>query len=195
MPEATPQEQPKAGMITANQAASLLMISATRVRQLVADGWIKKAGKDQYPLVSVVQGYINFRNDADRRATQNASMNRLRDIRAEREAQALAADRRELVPVNDAISAVDDIIGAYRNELDGFAARVTAKVPGGIETRRKIEAEVYDLLQRVTGVFGTARRDLRTGRAFVDADEADTPRPVGRPKSRLRSGDGSTGAA
>lgn len=60
-------QQTPAGLITVGQAAALLMKSRERIRQLAAEGYIPKVGRDQYPLVGVVQGYIRFRDDAARR--------------------------------------------------------------------------------------------------------------------------------
>jgi hypothetical protein len=58
------------------------MVSPERIRQLSKEGWIEKQGRDQFFLVDVVQGYIRFRNDSDRRAQKSAADGRVRDAPA-----------------------------------------------------------------------------------------------------------------
>ena len=61
-----------ASTITAEQAGALLMISQQRVRQLVRDGYIPRTARDAYPLVGVVQGYLRFLRDDERRSAKSA---------------------------------------------------------------------------------------------------------------------------
>jgi len=59
------------GLISSVTAAKLLLITPVWFRKLVRDGWIKKAGRDQYALVAVVQGHIAYLKDETRRASKS----------------------------------------------------------------------------------------------------------------------------
>lgn len=67
--------------ITDEQASALLMISQQRVRQLVRDGYIPRTARDTYPLVGVVQGYLRFLRDDERRSSRSARATNLNDAR------------------------------------------------------------------------------------------------------------------
>lgn len=76
-------DQEQAGMITTAQAAKLLKVSEDWVRQLSRKGYIPKAARGKFNLVSVVHGYIAYRDDDSRRTTKSASESRVRDARAD----------------------------------------------------------------------------------------------------------------
>jgi hypothetical protein len=46
--------------ITTKQAAALLQVTPRRVRQLIEEGYIERAGRDQVILDDAVHGYILF---------------------------------------------------------------------------------------------------------------------------------------
>lgn len=72
------EEDPQAGTITTAQAARLLMLSDERIRQLVKDGYIPRVAQGRFNLVAVVQGYIRFLKDEERRSSKSAADNRVR---------------------------------------------------------------------------------------------------------------------
>ena len=99
------------------------MVSPERIRQLSKEGWIEKQGRDQFYLVDVVQGYIRFRNDSDRRAQKTAADSRVRDARA-REIELRSAVREGcLIEIGEALSIVEEMIGMFRAQLAAPRAR------------------------------------------------------------------------
>ena len=133
------------GLLTADMAGRLLMISGERVRQLSKEGWIAKAGHNKFHLVDVVQGYLRFRNDADRRSTKTAADSRVRDARA-REIELKNAQREgRLIEVDDAIEVVDKIVGVMLTGLSGLAARATRD----LQVRRDIERAINETKQEI----------------------------------------------
>src|SRR5262252_2093633 len=87
-------------ILTPEMAGELLMIGAERVRQLIRAGWIKRTSLG-LRLLDVVQGYIQFRNDAERRASKSAAASRVTDMRA-REIEIRVARREgELIEIED----------------------------------------------------------------------------------------------
>jgi len=137
--EAAAPTPDKAGLIELEMAARLLMVSGERVRQLVKAGYIAKpAARGRYNLVAVVQGYIRFLKDEERRTSKSAADSRVRDARA-REIEMRNDERmRKLIPAEDATAALDYLAGQVGEALGSIPARVTRD----IELRRTIEAEV-----------------------------------------------------
>ncbi|MEP0518551.1 MAG: hypothetical protein ABJO09_01065 [Hyphomicrobiales bacterium] len=128
-------------VISIKKAASMLMIGEERVRQLIKDGYIERAGRGKVPLVSAVQGYINFRNADDRQSTKSAAESRLRDVRS-REIEIRSAEREgRLIDKEETLGFISEFLGRIRNTLAGMPARVSQN----IEERRRIE----DVLDRV----------------------------------------------
>lgn len=127
-----------AGLVAIDQAARLLMIGAERVRQLIKAGYIPRERPGFVSLVGAVQGYIKFRDDAERRSTKTAADSEVRRERA-REIKMRNDEReRKLIPIEDATAALDFLVGTVRESTNSIPARVTRD----LELRRKIEAEV-----------------------------------------------------
>lgn len=147
-------------------AAALIKVTTRRVQQLVKEGWIKKSGRGGYPLLSVVHGYIDFLQDEARRSSKSASASRVTDART-REIEIRIADKekRHLVEAREeAIAAVDAIIGGLRADLIAAPARITAD----LEQRRKIETVLNDALR------AAAERSDKLARGISpDGDAAD----------------------
>ncbi len=157
-----------AGVITADQACKLLMLSNERIRQLVKSGYIQQESRGKYNLVGVVQGYIRFLKDEERRSTRVSSESRVRDARAQEIEMRIAEKNRDLVPLEDATAAIDLVVGKVRKEFSGLPARVTRDIP----LRRKVEAEVNGSLERIAKSLGASAEFLRTGGElpYSDAD-------------------------
>lgn len=169
-------EAPRGALMTAEMAGRLLMKSSERIRQLAREGWIPRHGtgaNTRYALVDVVQGYIRFRDDADRRATKTASATRISDARA-REIELRTAIREgHLIDLDEAVEAVEDLVGLLRSELSGLPARCTRD----LQVRRTIETARNDILDRIA--------DLATQKAIAmaarrNADEAKPSDAAGR---------------
>jgi len=129
-------------MITIEVAAKLLMVTPEWVRRLTKDGWIAKTERGRYRVVDVVQGYIRFPKDEARRATKTASHTRLQEIRARKEELAVAQTERELVPLVEAMTLVDEVAGAVVAGVNAIPARFTRN----IEQRAALQREVLSLL-------------------------------------------------
>lgn len=160
MPEA---DETKGGNteIPVASAARLLMMGAERIRQLVKDGYIPKGRRGYVPLVGAVQGYIRFRDDADRRANKSAAESRVRDARAQEIELRNKVRLRELVPVAECHEVMDVFFAACVSELDGMAARITRDIP----MRRKIDDEIRAARLRMAEKMKLSAKTLETGRS------------------------------
>jgi hypothetical protein len=78
-----PDNQPaEAGIISTEVACQLLMLSRQRIDQLVAAGHLQRHAPGRFRTVDVVQGYIRFLRDEDRRSSKSAADSRMRDAKA-----------------------------------------------------------------------------------------------------------------
>ncbi|WP_375791190.1 hypothetical protein ACE102_07515 [Bradyrhizobium sp. vgs-9] len=168
-------------LLTSSLAGRLLMISAERVRQLSKEGWIEKQTKDQFYLVDVVQGYIRFRNDADRRAQKSAADSRVRDARAREIELRNAVREGRLIEIDEAIGTVEQMIGLFRAETAGLPARVTRD----LQFRKTIETAVNDILERVADIAAERGRAVAAARATGAAVAANAARRVGGDEPHL----------
>lgn len=148
-------------------AAQLLMIGAERVRQLVKDGYIPKGKRGHVPLVGAVQGYLRFRDDADRRASKSAADGRVRDARAKEIELRNSVRLRELVPVEECHFVVDTFITACVAEMEGMPARITRDIP----LRRKIDGEIRAARLRMVEKLTAAREKLENGGATANSHD------------------------
>lgn len=153
------EPSPRAGTITLEQVARLLMISRERVRQLVAAGYIPKPNRNAYPIVGAVQGYIRAKEDELRRARDAAGENGLRSARQAEIEMRMAERRRDLVRRDEADAAMDIVVGQINEEFGGFAARVTRDVA----MRRQIETALDATLNRIADKCSSAKAELSEG--------------------------------
>lgn len=152
-------QQTSAGLITVDQAAALLMKSKERVRQLAAAGFIPKAGRDRYPLVGVVQGYIRFRDESEQKKTQSAAESGLKATRQAEIEMRMAERRRDLVKRADAELAMDVVVAQINSQFGGFAASVTRDPV----LRQIIEKRLDEALNAIADRLESAKVSLADG--------------------------------
>lgn len=146
-------------MVDAETAAKLLMMTPHRIRQLVSEGWIPKAARNAYPLVGLVQGYIRFLKDEQRRANKVQAESRVRDARA-REIELRIAEREgRLIETAEALTTLDEILGQIRSDLSGAPARITRD----LSLRGQIEVELDRVLDRAADHLQQKASALRAG--------------------------------
>jgi len=145
MSDEKPQEP--AGTITTQQAAKLLMVSEAWIGKLNKMEYIPKAGRSRWHLVAVVQGYIRFLKDEDRRSSKSASSSRMQDVKTERLEMQMRSERRELVEREDVNLVLDTAASLMQSSL----MAVPAKYTRNMAERRKLEKLIADAL----GVIAT----------------------------------------
>lgn len=162
-------QDPQAGTITTTQAARLLMLSDERVRQLTKSGYVPSLAQGRYNLVAVVQGYIKYLKDDERRSSRSVADNRVRDARAAEIERRMAREDRDLIMLDEAMAAYDFATGLYLTSISGLPARMTRNA----SERRRLEAICDGERQRLADRFAEGASALRTGEAAVDADDED----------------------
>lgn len=153
------------GMITAGQAARLLCLTHERLRQLARNGWIPTAVKGKYPLVAVVQGYIRFLKDEERRAARSKADSALKSARR-REIELRIADREaRLIELSDVDAIAALHVRTYRDEL----APVPAKATRDPAMRRLIAQALTVAVDRFEARYQEAREAWLAGQDPLDA--------------------------
>lgn len=162
-------QDPQAGTITTTQAARLLMLSDERVRQLTKSGYVPTLAQGRYNLVAVVQGYIKYLKDDERRSSRSVADNRVRDARAAEIERRMAREDRDIIMLDEAMAAYDFATGLYLTSISGLPARMTRNA----SERRRLEAICDGERQRLADRFAERASALRSGEAAVDADDED----------------------
>ncbi|WP_444452198.1 hypothetical protein ACTTAI_14270 [Rhodobacter capsulatus] len=167
MPE-TPVEvaQIAAVQISLHEAGALLMISAERIRQLSKAGYIPIPKRGYTTIAGAVQGYIRFLKDEERKGTKVEAQSKAQEMRAREIELRIAQTERTLIPIDDAMLAIDLLAGTVNEEMDGIAARITRDM----NLRRTIDADVHGAKKRIAEALAKSAGLARTG---VDASEAD----------------------
>lgn len=163
-----PSSVASGNLIPTEVAAKLLMVTPEWIRRLTKDGWIKKVAKDQYTVVDVVQGYINYLKDEQRRTSKSASASRAHDARAREIEQRIAREDGRLIQIEDVQAGVTEIMGTLRSELAGVPAASTRD----IEARQMIEGQLNAAIARCRASFEKMDGDLRAGREVLVGGEA-----------------------
>jgi len=146
-------------VITTAVACELLGLTEARLRALEGEGWIKRIGKNQWPLVAIMQGYLRFLRADGRRTNKSAAESRVRDARAREIEIRTAEHMRRLIQIDEALATVDTVCGAVRTELAGLPARITRD----LTLRGKIEMELNGSLSRIADRFEQEGDALRKG--------------------------------
>lgn len=164
------KDAPSAGEIDGKTAARLLMCTEQWFLKLVKDGWIERASRGRYKIVSVVQGHIKYLQDETRRTQKTASASRVQDARASQIEMQTARELGKLVDVEDVLTWQGEILGTLARELTGVPAASTRD----LELRAEIEKHLHGAVERCRNQFEEAWALLQSGKpVLVDAEETD----------------------
>ncbi|MGN7870535.1 hypothetical protein [Paracoccus sp. 22332] len=146
-------------LVPIDVAAGILTIGPERVRQLIKSGHVPRGPRGKVNLVAAIQGYVAFLKEAAEKAAQPPSRERINNARERQIELLIAKEERALIPIEDAIMAMDKVVGVTNAELSGLPARITRDM--GI--RRKAEAEVHGVRKRISDALAKMSGAARTG--------------------------------
>lgn len=149
-----------AGMIPAAQAARLIMVTTQWLRQLSAKGYIPKAVKGNYPMIAVVQGYIKFLKDEERRTSKVQADSGLKAARQREIERRIAREEGKLGEMDDFEAVFAFVMTKLRAEVLG----VPASVSRDLDLRGKLEEGLNGAFSRARSAFGDATEALKSGR-------------------------------
>lgn len=157
-------------LVSAPALGALLGKTDRWVRGLENDGVFTKAERGLYPLAPSLQAYVaHVRESEIAKAAREPSAKtaidreRARKLRLENDAR-----ERELIPMDEALAAIDFILAEVRNGLAGVAARVSDDV----RERRRIDDQIDAVLGDLDTKLREAGAALEAGRAPVAAFDA-----------------------
>lgn len=149
-------------------AAALLMMTPRNLQYLAKDGWVKRAGPGRWPLVGLVQGYVKYLKDETARKTKASADSRVRDARAAEIEMRMAIKTREMIPLDEAVYAADDMAGAFLAAISALPATITRDQ----RERDRLETICDKVRAGLSSRFAEVGAALRTGKP-VDPAEAE----------------------
>lgn len=159
-------DKPKGQTITLQQAATLLNRSVSWVQKLVTDGYIVRAGTNQYSVVAIVRGLIAYYDDLLEKTNKAAAASRATDARTREIELRIAERRRDLIPQEDARAVVSEMAAMIKAEFSGLPARFTRD----LAERRRLEQEIDGSFDRVAAAARNAGTALATGSIDMAAE-------------------------
>jgi C4-dicarboxylate-specific signal transduction histidine kinase len=167
-------------------------VTAPRVSQFAAEGWLKPVGKrGRYSWFDACQGFVRWLRDEGRRTSKSASDSRMRDAKAHDIEVRTRQRLNRLVPIEIYDEMIDSMAGVVRSEFAGLAAVCTREMT----MRRIIEREVNARLRRIAEHALAQAIRLEALGGADDAVRADRAGPVGGGEPDLSSNGGGAGAA
>ena len=148
--------------------AEILGVSARRIQQLAVAGVLRRQSHGEWVLPESVQAFVEHKVQSEIKRLSKGEANgadRLKEIKIRREALKLAREERELVPLADAIYAMDQVAGTVALQVNNIPARYTRD----LDERDRLQAEIDDVLKTV------ADRIEKCGAALRADLDADTP--------------------
>ena len=183
-------KDPRLDVIGTPEACQLLMLTRSRLDQLVTDGVLERHGKGEWSRIGIVHGYIKYLREDARRANRMQVDSRVREARA-REIETRTAIRLgKMVPLEIYEEMLNGVAGLCRAEFAGLPAAATRD----IMMRRIIEREVNARLRRISEHAMAQAIRLETVRPAHDAIGTDGAGPVGGAEPDLPADVGDSGA-
>lgn len=153
--------------LTAPQVAALAGRTDRWVRGMAQDGYFEKDGRGKYTLGSIIQGLLRHEEDLAASGNKTAAAAKATAARTAEIEQRMAIRARELIPIDDAIMALDQLAGVVNAEMSGLPARITRD----LDVRKKAEAEVHVTRKRISEALVAMSGAARTGRDLDDPGE------------------------
>jgi phage terminase Nu1 subunit (DNA packaging protein) len=133
-------------LVTLEVAAQLIMVTPRWIQKLSKDGWIVRPDRGKYSLIGVVQGYVNFLKDENRRASKSAADSRVRDARAREIELRVARLQADLIPYSEHVAILDEILGTIRAAMEGAPARITRD----LAVRDELKGVIHETLDKAS---------------------------------------------
>lgn len=155
--------------LTQAQIAAMTGRSKEWVKKLAQEGVLERDGRGAYKLRSVCAAIIAHYEAMTDRSARTQSAARATDARAAEIQQRIAMRDRALIPIDEALQAMEIVVGTVNSELTGLPARATRDMA----IRRKIEDEVNGTKGRIAASLRKGSAAARSGRGLDGADAED----------------------
>lgn len=155
--------------VTATALGLHLGMKRQSVSELAERGVLSALADGSFDLDASRLTYIAHLRGEQRHNTKSASASRVQDARA-REIELRTAERdRRLIDTDEAIAALDEIVGPMKADLAGVGPRVTRD----IDLRRRIESEHDVIFSRTAARLAERASALRKGGSASATDAED----------------------
>ena len=143
-PFAKPVPRPRsrtAETVSASALALHLGCSRAYITKLEAEGVIQRQG-DGFPLDQNRVAYLRFLRRERRQSPRSEADAELQRAKSELIRLRIAEKQRHLIPLEEAVGHMDEVVGLFLSRLSGFAARCGGR---DLAARRAIDKAVFDL--------------------------------------------------
>lgn len=154
--------------------AEILGVSERRIQQLAGDGVLRRQAHGEWVLSESVQAFLKYRLQSEtRRLTKQVATgaDRLKEVKARREELKLAREERELVPLADALYAMDRVAGTLALEVNNVPARYTRD----LDERDRLQIAIDDVLRTVADRVAECGVALRADSDAASPEDEDEP--------------------
>lgn len=156
-------------VVNQTQMAAVLGVSTRWLRDRVTEGVVPTEGRGRFNVGEVVQAYIAYSKEGAIKKTGTESLDTLRNEKALDIRLARARKDREVIALDEALSAVEEVTGMYVASLSGLPAQIT-----GVPRERQRLNDIFDAERlRLTDRFTKRVATLRTGEEDPDAEAED----------------------
>ena len=157
-------------LVTQTELAARLELTTRWVYDLTADGIFQKVGETRkYDLDASHKAYAAYKLGKETEKRAPSATDSLTQRKEDMLKQRLAREARGLITMEEAMEAFDLVTGAFIEVLSGLPARITRN----IGERKRIEAIIDGIRERLSGRFGAEREALRTGVPVGEANPED----------------------
>jgi len=149
-------------LVTVSDAAALLKCSREYVEKLMRSGWFRRADRGVYRLAELINGYVDYIHDRDKRSEVSAAQSIVQQARAE-EIRLRAAERAgRLVDVEELFYLANALAGMVRSRHVGAASRITRD----LALRATIQTELDSIDAAIADELTALAARHRDGRAY-----------------------------
>src|SRR6478752_1855861 len=127
--------------VSASALAQHLDCSRTYIGKLETEGVIQRQG-DGFPLDQSRVAYLRYLRRERRQSPRSEADADFQRAKSELIRLRIAEKQRHLIPLEEAVGHMDEVVGLFLSRLSGFAARCGGR---DLAARRAIEQAVYDL--------------------------------------------------
>lgn len=131
----------KPATVSGSALAQHLDCSRTYVSKLEAEGVIQRQGAG-FPLDASRVAYLRFLRRERRQSPRSEADADFQRAKAELIRLRIAEKQRHLIPLEEAVGHMDEMVGLFISRLSGFAARCGGR---DLPARRAIDQAVYEL--------------------------------------------------
>jgi hypothetical protein len=142
--------------VSLSELARHLLLTREEVRRLIAERLIERRKDGGFDLDAARQSYIRFLRD--RRSSRSEAEAALQRAKALEIELRVGERAHQLIELDEAFAALDDIVGGIVSELSGLPAAASRD----LAVRRHLEGLIHGIRQRAADRLGKQAESLRS---------------------------------